>query len=401
MDMQEPQYDVCIIGGSIAGNYLAYLLSNSNLTILVIEEHTEIGLPFQCAGIISKKLTQLIKVPREIILNRVKIAKLVGPSGRSIELSGDEEPYIIDRIALDRFFYEKTKDNPNITYNLGEKFKRFEYFKEKSSNLVQIETTKGNYTSKILVGCDGPLSSVGDQVGVRNNNIFGTQIRIEGNWDENTAFMYFDPRWKESFGWIVPEGDKTYRIGMGASRRISENFKTYMEILKVDEKKKISQQGGLIPIGKMNKCAFDNILLVGDSAGQVKATTGGGVVMLLNAAKIAALCIVQCVQLDDFSKKVIKKYYEKPCKRIIGKQLTINYLIRLVLQNLDKTDFDDFFNIIKDTKIGEIISLYGDMDFPLSLVLKLARNSSFLKFILRFFKKNPPLLVQLVKSLIF
>ncbi len=399
--MQKPQYDVCIIGGSIAGNYLAYLLSSSNLNILIIEEHTEIGLPFQCAGIISKKLTQLINVPREIILNRVKIAKLVGPSGRSIELSGEEEPYIVDRIALDKSFYEKSKAKSNVTYNLGEKFKNFRYIKKNTNTLVEIETSEGSYITKILVGCDGPLSPVGKQVGVRNKNIFGTQIRIKGNWDENTAFMYFDPRWKESFGWIVPEGNKTYRIGMGAGREISENFKTYLGILNVEIKKKISQQGGLIPIGKMNKCAFDNILLVGDSARQVKATTGGGVVMLLSAAKLAARCIMRCFELNDFSKKVIKKNYEKPCKRSIGKQLTINYLIRLVLQNLDKTDFDDLFSIIEDTKIGEIISLHGDMDFPLSLVLRLARNSSFLKFILRFLKKNPTLVVQLVKSLIF
>ena len=83
--MQALDYDVCIVGGSIAGNYLAYLLSKSKLNIVVIEEHKEIGLPFQCAGIISKKLTQLIKVPKNIILNRVKTAKLVSPSGKSIE----------------------------------------------------------------------------------------------------------------------------------------------------------------------------------------------------------------------------------------------------------------------------------------------------------------------------
>ena len=52
--------DVCIIGGSIAGNYLSYLLSKKNLKIAIIEEHEEMGLPFQCAGIISKKLKKLI-----------------------------------------------------------------------------------------------------------------------------------------------------------------------------------------------------------------------------------------------------------------------------------------------------------------------------------------------------
>jgi len=46
-------FDVCIVGASIAGNFLTYLLSKSNLKVAVIETHKEIGLPFQCAGIIK------------------------------------------------------------------------------------------------------------------------------------------------------------------------------------------------------------------------------------------------------------------------------------------------------------------------------------------------------------
>ena len=40
-------FDVCVVGASIAGNYLAYLLSKSSIKIVVIEEHKDIGLPFQ------------------------------------------------------------------------------------------------------------------------------------------------------------------------------------------------------------------------------------------------------------------------------------------------------------------------------------------------------------------
>jgi len=81
-------FDICIIGGSIAGNYLCYLISNTNLKISVIEEHNEIGLPFQCAGIISQKLRSIIDISDEIILNRVKVAKIVAPKGKYIKLSG-------------------------------------------------------------------------------------------------------------------------------------------------------------------------------------------------------------------------------------------------------------------------------------------------------------------------
>ncbi len=393
--------DVCIIGASIAGNYLAYLLSRSGLNIAIIEEHKEIGIPLQCAGIISKKLTQLIDVPEEIILNRVKIAKIFSPSGGSIELSGDEEPYIIDRVALDRLFYKKNQIKQNIEYFLDEKFKTFHYFKENNQKLIQIETSKRIVSAKILVGCDGPISTVGKLLGIQNNTISAIQIRIKGNFDENKTNLYLDPQWKELFGWIVPEGKNIYRIGLASSRNISKKFKIFLNQLNIDVRNKISQQGGIIPIGKMNKMAFDNILLLGDSACQVKATTGGGIVMLLNASKIAATCIIRCFKENCFSKNFIKKNYEKVCARTIGKQLKINYLIRIIFENFHSDDFDDLFKIIKTAKIEKIISLYGDMDFPRSLIFKLARNFTFLKFLFRILKKNPNLIYQIIITLLF
>ena len=100
MSSESDFYDVVIIGASIAGNYLAYLLSKFRVRVLIIEEHSEIGLPLQCAGIISKKLSNLIDLPSNLILNRVKIAKLVAPSGCSINLSGNEEPVSYTHLTL-------------------------------------------------------------------------------------------------------------------------------------------------------------------------------------------------------------------------------------------------------------------------------------------------------------
>ena len=302
-------YDVCIVGASIASNYLTYLLSKSNLKIVVLEDHREIGLPFQCAGIISQKLSQLIELPKEIVLNRVTTAKIVNSSGKFIKLSGDEHPYIIDRIALDRLYYNKIKDDPNITYYFGEKYKSFEYRIDDGKRYLLIESSKRSIKTKLLIGCDGPLSSVGKQLGVKNYVLYASQIRIKASFNEDEAAMYFDPQWKQLFGWIVPEGNHVFRIGIAAAKNVNKCFKRYLEELNVDIDNKIDQQGGIIPYGIMNKIAFDNILLLGDSAGQVKATTGGGIIMLLTAAKIASNCVNLCFKNEDFSKGFIKKYY--------------------------------------------------------------------------------------------
>ena len=390
-------YDVCIVGASIAGNFLTFLLSKSNLRIIIIEDHREVGIPLQCAGIVSQKLSQLIELPEEIVLNRVAMAKIVNPSGKFINISGDEHPYIIDRIALDRLYYNKIKDDQNITYNFGERYKSFEYRIEDGKKYVLIETSKRNVKTNLLIGCDGPLSLVAKQLNMKNNVLYASQIRIKANFNENEAAMYFDPQWKQLFGWIVPEGDRLFRIGIASAKNVNKCFKRFLEELGIDIDNKIDQQGGIIPYGIMNKIAFDNILLLGDSAGQVKATTGGGIIMLLTAAKYASNCVNLCFKNENFSKGFIKKYYEKPCSQTIGRELKLHYLIRLILEEFKDKDFESLFKIIKENRIEHIITLYGDMDFPKALIIKLLRNRTVLSFIIKFLVKNPVIIFKLFK----
>jgi len=400
MSLNSDYYDICIVGASIAGNYMTYLLSKSNLRIAVFEDHKEIGIPFQCAGIISQKLSQLVELPKEIVLNRVTTAKIVNPSGKFINLSGDDHPYIIDRIALDRLYYNKIKNDPNITYYFGERYKSFEYRIHNGKNFVLIETSKRKIKTKMLIGSDGPLSSVGKQLNVKNNVLYASQIRIKANFNEEEAAMYFDPLWKQLFGWIVPEGNRVFRIGIAAAKNVNNCFRRYLEKLGIDINNKIDQQGGIIPYGIMNKIAFDNILLLGDSAGQVKATTGGGIIMLLTAAKYASNCVNLCFKNENFSRGFIKKYYEKPCSQTIGRELKLHYLIRLILEKFKDKDFEIFFKIIKENEIEHLITLYGDMDFPKALIIKLLRKRNVLSFIIKFLIKNSVIIFEILKLFI-
>lgn len=399
MDRNIDIYDVCIIGGSIAGNYLCYLLSKTNLKILVIEEHKEIGYPLQCAGIVSQKLSNLINLPKEIVLNRVNTAKIISPSGDYIKLSGNERPYIINRIALDKLYYDNVKDLNNIIYYFKEKFKSFKYIIENGKKLLLIKTSRRIIKSRLLVGCDGPLSTVGKILRIRNKNLYASQIRIKNYFDQDEAAMYFNPKWKELFGWIVPEGNNVFRIGLASLKHVNANFKNFIKLLGIDESQVLDKQGGLIPYGLMNRVAFDNILLLGDSACQVKATTGGGIILLVISAKFAASCIKKCFRNDIFSKKYIRKNYGKPCASTVGKELKTHYLIRSFLEKLTDKDFKNLFKIIKTTKIEHLISFYGDMDFPRAIVLKLLKNPTVFSFLLKFLLKNPTIFIRFLKFL--
>ena len=124
-----------------------------------------------------------------------------------------------------------------------------------------------------------------------------------------------------------------------------------MKLLKIQKEDILDTQGGLIPFGYPKKFVFNRVALIGDSACMVKATTGGGIIMILNAAKILTLAIKKSIKANDFSESVLEKNYEVPAKRTVGYNLKIHYFIRMVLSRFKREDFNMFFNLYSKTRL--------------------------------------------------
>ncbi|MHA1820490.1 MAG: hypothetical protein ACTSU2_09035 [Promethearchaeota archaeon] len=444
--MDSVTVDVCIIGGNIAGAYLSYLISKErkDLKISVIEEHEITGKPVQCTGIMSQKLLDILDIKEDetvayiipsdksqnkdkrivrknIILNRIKKARIVGPDKSCIEMSGKEIPVVVDRSVLDYKYYKLAEGN-GVKFYFNEKFITYRLPKgNNSKDLVIIKTNKRTIKAKIIVGCDGPLSKVARLNGVKHNIIYGTQLVMKLKYPRDTTALYFDQDWKELFGWIVPESEGICRVGLACRYQPRLAFKKFLkrilpDLIQKEEQKivpnnnsgveafeelidrlTIKKQGGLIPIGYIRHIAFKRAILLGDSACMVKASTGGGVVMLTTAAKIASKAIIKAFERGRFDKSFFQRNYEDKIKRKIGLELKLHYLIRQLLINFDTADYNRFFRLYREnSSIKLIIKEYADMDFPKRVLLKLIFNYSFLRFILQILMKNKKLTPEII-----
>jgi flavin-dependent dehydrogenase len=105
---------------------------------------------------------------------------------------------------------------------------------------------------------------------------------------------------------------------------------------------KISTQAGAIPLfDKGFPTQRSNIYLIGDAAGQVKATTGGGIVPALRASKVLRDCIAN------------GRNYDREWKRTVGKELSMHARIRKILDKMSEKDYTDTFKKIRNAKIGD------------------------------------------------
>ena len=94
----------------------------------------------------------------------------------------------------------------------------------------------------------------------------------------------------------------------------------------------------------------DRCLLVGDAAGQVKPTTGGGIFYALRCGDIAAEVMSECLESGDLSKEALLPY-ENRWKSEFGRELRLGYLARLVYERLGARELDMILGIASTSGI--------------------------------------------------
>jgi len=273
-------YDVIIIGAGPAGCRTAELLAEEGKKVLVIEEHKKIGEPVQCTGLISANLLDIhYNLPKRIILNRIGRARFFSPNGTSFSLSPKRRVLVIDRTAFDKWLFQKAK-RAGAKFKLGTKFRKFKQLKDR----IVVSTSKGNFEAEVLVGADGPLSRVREQMKLEfdyHQQIFSQ--RIETGKFANEAQLRFVG---EYFSWVVPIS-KTKALAGGPSKEMK--FK--------------GASGGIMRYGLLKTAHKGDIYLVGDAALQVKPFSCGGVVYGQIGADCLAQAILENRDYDELWKK--------------------------------------------------------------------------------------------------
>lgn len=353
---------VIIIGAGPVGSYSAYLFAKKGYDVEVYEEHAEIGKPIQCTGILTSSIFKFLDESKlrksGVILNEIGNANVYSPNRNSFLTDFKKKNLIVDRSLFDgyvAYLAKKAGAKFYLSHNLSQikitKKQKILEFSIKKDTSIKYLTLKLK-ESDVVVGADGPLSKIRRVINPkrfsRAKSKLGIQARIEFS---NDNFVNYFPFVKD-YGWFVPEDKNIGRLGMAGmknSRDSFEKFAKYFLGSDLNPKHVLEYQAGLIPnfnpqIKFEKSIRGTHFFIVGDAAGMVKATTGGGIVPGFMGAKALAKSVGSG---QEYKLLLSKQLFPK---------LKIHLLLSKIMSRLKAKDWDELIKILSSRRVVKIFN---------------------------------------------
>jgi len=349
---------IAIIGAGPVGSWTAYNLAKAGKEVTLFEDHEVIGSPVQCTGVLTSTITEILPPKKEYFANEISRIEAIAPDNTSVELKLKKKEHIYHRTRFDQYLAGMARD-------AGAKVLTSHRFLDYSPGLGKIRLRTGGkiveYNAERVIGCDGPSSQVAKSAGLYGKREFfvGAQALVKLKNDPELYKTYFGSVCPGLFAWAVPEDENHVRLGLADRKNPHALFQLLMK--RVGAKKIVEQQGGLIPIynPKLRTMSWDGkVMLVGDAATQVKATTAGGIIQGMTAGQIAAGCILE------------NRNYEKEWRKTLSRELWLHLELRKLLDKFSDKDYNRLIGSMKKKSVKKVLE-HESRDRPISLLWKL------------------------------
>ena len=365
--------DVVIVGGGPAGSAAASLLAR-NHDVTVLEEHPESGVPLECTGLVSPEVIEMSGV-KPTVLNTFSNADIHFPDGGVFNIRcKDTAAVFIDRSDFDVKMAEKAMD-AGAEYVYSERCIAY-YVKNGSSRLLT--STGHSYDALLTVGADGHTSRIRKSVCDFKPDMLvrGMQadIKYEAESQDTIQIYTGSDIAPGFFAWAIPCGEIT-RVGMCNEWSMgvpSQYFDVLLGKLGLRDCEIVDRHVGKIPMGILKKTYFDNTMLIGDAACQIKSVSGGGLYPILKCAPHLAKAAEEAFAARNFSSTILA-HYQMNWQADIGKELSRGFKLRRMYNNLKDDELSRVRKVVEKPFIHDIID-NASIDRPSEIYRKAMRH---------------------------
>jgi geranylgeranyl reductase family protein len=369
------------VGAGAAGSYAAYELASLGHHVAVFEEKSAPGLNVCCTGIISTECFDSFGISTDVILTKANSAKFFSPSGRCLRLQTEKvQAYVVDRLLLDKAIASKAQTQ-GAHYFFSQVI---DIIPGKDS--IQAETlcfgAREIFTARAVILANGFRPKLPQKLGLGKIKSFliGAQAEVEAKKVDELEVYFGQKIAPGSFAWLVPTSANKAYVGLLSTSQAKLHLQKFLlspfcQGRIMSQEVEIRQKA--IPIGTLGRSYGDRVLVIGDAAGQVKPTTGGGIYFGHLGAQIAAKVLDEALSSDNLTAGRLSRY-QKQWKAKMGKELSRGYWARWAYAKLSDRQIEGIFNMLDSGGMAEALlkSNNFSFDWHSRLILASLRHSS-------------------------
>lgn len=358
---------ICVLGGGPAG--LTYALEVSRLRpelqVLVLEEHASIGVPPHCAGLVSLDALNGVYAHlwRRAALNTVRGCLVHGPGGEVLRVeAGSDVAAVLDRVAFERLLAGEAE-------RLGCRIETRARVLGAGRGGLVVKGREAKVSFDLAVLATGARAELNGAFGIQSPKglipALNAEYELMRPVDERVVHIYLDKRLAPSFfAWMIPVDEHRVRVGLAAETGLRKRLGLLERLdpgrVGLGEARRRAVYGGYVVTGGLVKNPVgDHAIALGDAAGQVKPTTGGGIAMLSKAAVAAARLTAS---VEGFTRRELLPY-RLAVERALGREIRLMLAARRWLNSLENRDISALLSLAGELGIAELASRRGHMDY--------------------------------------
>jgi geranylgeranyl reductase family protein len=371
-------YDAVVIGAGPAGLFASLRLAQSGLRVALLEEHQAVGDPVHCTGILAHEAFDQFDLPSGVILNELTTARFISPSGRDVVYSPRAiEAVAIDREAFDAGLAERAR---KAGVDLRHESRATSVQFEKGGVVVAVALQPSVRARACVLACGGRYA-LHRQLGLTVPSLFlhtaQRELPVERPHDVEMHFgSHIAPR---GFGWVVPirRGNRFYaRIGVMSEDRSPTYFDRM--VARVSERWGVQTLDGpprqkILPLNRIPRTYGERLLVVGDAAGLVKPTTGGGIYYSLLSASLAADVLIHALGEGDLSSDRLAEY-ERRWRARLEDELDTQLTFRTLAQQMPDEDIEGLFELARTDGVMPIVRRTATFNRHRQLIVALLKH---------------------------
>ncbi|MDX2258317.1 MAG: geranylgeranyl diphosphate reductase [Hyphomicrobiaceae bacterium] len=322
-------HDVVVVGGGPSGATAAHDLALSGVDVAMLDRAGRIK---PCGGAIPPRLVKDFHIPDEMIVARIKSARMIAPSEKSVDMPIDGG-YVgmVDREHFDEWLraraalagatriagtfrrIERDDDGVAVVVYQPRAAQSSAAGDEDSSAEEAADGPERRIRALCVIGADGALSKVGRQcvpgadklpyVFAYHEIIASPEAESGAAFDGQRCEVYYQGKLSPDFyAWVFPHGATT-SVGVGSANKgfsLKGAVKDLRATSGMAQCKTVRKEGAPIPLKPLKR--WDNgrdVVLAGDAAGVVAPASGEGIYYAMLGGRLAARAASQFLATGD------------------------------------------------------------------------------------------------------